>query len=538
MNKAYSYIRFSSAQQRHGRSQDRQREDCEKYCRQHELSLATGEDYTFLDPGLSGYHGDHVGPKGQLRRFISLVEDGTIEPGSSLIVESLDRLGRQDVNTALSLFLHLIGSGIRIVTLTDNKVYTNKGESMDLIISILIMSRANEESSTKARRVRDAMRDKHRKARESNEPMGKAIPLWLELTEQREFRVRDDQAGVVRRIFQMATEGYGKAATARVLNDEGIPSFKGKTWGASSVDKILNNKAVLGFYQPYSVQVAAEGKRLPSGNAIAGYYPAIVDESTFYQAQAAINGRRISGATRQSDKFNVWTKVAKCVHCGTAMHLVNKGKPPKGGTYLHCYKARKGLCTGKMVRLDHSEEVFKFMLAQLDSLSLVQDSSGKISKELAEVEGRLHEQRVTLEEFKAALRVRRTVTVLELVDETEDEIKGLSIRREELLASLAVEKIGSYQDFLSKLDLVSKPGRSRANTLLQRLKVVVYIGSAYLITEKDHAVSVLAYKDGKVGSLGLDNAGTYTGGGEVVMRQLVEQMERGTSFVSKWQMRA
>lgn len=544
MQKAYSYIRFSSAEQAKGRSQARQMEACEKYCRENNLQLATGEEYTFLDAGLSGYHGEHLGEKGQLNRFIKRVEDGTIEKGSTLIVESLDRLSRQDVNTALGLFLSILGHGIDIVTLKDGKKYTSKAENIDLIISILIMARANEESSTKSMRIRDAMRAKHDKAREQGLPMGRAIPLWLELTEDAtQFQVQEDRAKVVRRVFQLAIDGYGKAVTAKTLNTEGVPSFKGKTWGTSSIDKILNNRAVLGEYQPYSVQVGAEGKRLPAGEPILGYYPAIIDESTFYQAQAAVSGRKIAGATKQSEKFNVWQGVAKCVHCHGAMHLVNKGKAPKGNTYLHCANARKGLCKGKIVRLDHSEEVFKYMLAKLNSLSLIQDSSGKITKELGEVEGRLGEKKGLLAEYIAQFVKMPTSAVNMLISNTEQEVAKLEKDKEALLASLAAERVGSTKDFLERLDLVSYEGRHRANALLKRLKVLVYIGTGYLVTEKDEALFVLAYRDGEVGYSNIqdepeDGVWKYTGGGEMPMQGLLARMERKIPFTTKWRMKA
>ena len=531
MNKAYSYIRFSSAEQAKGRSQVRQIEACEKYCHDNNLHLATGEEYMFLDAGLSGYHGEHLGEKGQLTRFIKLVEDGTIPAGSTLIVESLDRLSRQDVNTALGYFLRILGRGIRVVTLSDGKTYTNKGENFDLIISILIMARANEESSTKSKRIRDAMKAKHEKAREQGLPMGKAIPLWLELGDDGKFKIREDRAAVVQRVFQMAIDGYGKAVTAKMLNAEGVPSFKNKAWGTSSIDKILNNRAVLGEYQPYSVQVMAEGKRLPSGDPILNYFPAIVDDSTYYQAQAAVSGRKVAGTTKQSERFNVWQGVAKCVYCHAAMHLVNKGKPPKGNTYLQCANARKGLCKGKVVRLDHSEVVFKDILAKLDSLSLVQDSSGKISKELAEVEGRLAGKKDKLAQYTVLLAENPTATINKLVGTTEDEIKALEKQREDLMAALAAETVGNREDFFKKLDLVTPVGRSKANMLLKRLKVLVYIGTGYLVTEKDEARFVLAYKDGEIGFGYIDADGyKYDGGGEMPMQGLLGRMERKTPF--------
>lgn len=541
MTKAYSYIRFSSAEQAKGRSKLRQMEACEKYCREHKLQLATGEDYQFYDPGRSAFHAEHLGEKGQLTRFIQLVEDGSIERGSTLVVESLDRLSRQDVWEALPMFMNLIRSGIRIVTLSDNKIYSDEGGAQDLILSIFILARANDESIIKAQRVRDAMRAKHEKARERGLPMGKVIPLWLELGEDGKFKVREDRAEVVRRVFQMAIDGYGKAVTAKTLIAEQVPCFKLGAdkqitcrWATSSIDKILNNRAVLGEYQPYSVQVAGEGKRLPSGPPILGYYPAVIDESTFYQAQAAINGRKIACATKQSEKFNVWQKVAKCIHCHAAMHLVNKGKPPKGNTYLHCANARKGLCKGKVVRLDHSELVFKDILAKLDSLSLVQDSSAKISKDLGDVEGRIAGKKDKLAQYVSLFVESPTTAINKLIGTAEHEIAALEKQREELMAALAAETVGNRQDFFKKLDLVSYEGRHRANALLKRLKVLVYIGNGYLVTEKNEARFVLAYKDGEVGVEYIESMGMqYDGGGEMPMEGLLSRMEQKTPFTER-----
>ena len=109
---AYSYIRFSHPAQALGRSQARQIEACEEYCSRNGLTLALGDDYRFLDAGVSGWKGDHIGDKGQLARFISLVEDGTISAGSVLIVESLDRLSREQVSKALVVQFRAIMSHV------------------------------------------------------------------------------------------------------------------------------------------------------------------------------------------------------------------------------------------------------------------------------------------------------------------------------------------------------------------------------------------------------------------------------------------
>lgn len=532
-----------------GRSQARQLEACQRYCKEHGLTLAEGADYRFLDEGVSGFKGANLEGEGQLKRFINLVKDGTIKPGSVLIVESLDRFSRQDVWTAVPIFMNLISMGVDVVTLTDGKVYTAKGGTEDLILSIFILSRANEESATKSKRVRDAYAKKHELARTEGKPMGNAKPMWLELSDDKKgYILRPDRAAIVQRIYQLAIDGYGKGATSKILNIEGVPSFKGKTWGVSSLDKVLNNRAVLGEYQPYSVQVDDTGVRQKSGEAILNYYPAAIDESTFYQAQAAISGRRVSGASKQSANFNVWQGVAKCTLCGGAMHMINKGKPPRGSTYLHCYQSRKGLCNNKVTRLDAAEIVFKELLTLLDSLSLIQDDSGKIGTELVVIEARLTEQREELKAVAARLGVKFSATLADLADDIEAKINELEKQRVTLQTALAAEKTIDKQGFLKRLDLVSYEGRNRANMLLKKLEVLVYFGKGYVVTQqvqyrkpdgtpgmkREEAVFAMAYKGGKVGHIVLDDAGEYTGGIDHVAESLLARMARNTPFTSTY----
>ena len=511
--------------------------------------MAEGDEHRFLDEGVSGWKGANLEGEGQLKRFISLVDDGTIKPGSVLIVESLDRFSRQDVWTAVPVFMNLISMGVDVVTLTDGKIYTAKGGTEDLILSIFILSRANEESATKSKRVRDAYAKKHQLAREEGKPMGNAKPMWLELSDdKKQYLLRPERAAIVQRIYQLAIDGYGKGATSKKLNIEGVPSFKGKTWSVSSLDKVLNNRAVLGEYQPYSVQVDDTGVRQKSGEAILNYYPAAVDESTFYQAQAAISGRRVSGASKQSVNFNVWQGIAKCTLCSGAMHMINKGKPPRGYSYLQCYQAKKGLCKNKVTRLDAAEMVFKELLTKLDSLSLIHDDSGKIGTELLVVETRLVEQREELKAVATRLSVKYSATIADLAENIEAKISELEEQRVRLQTSLAAEKTINKQDFLKRLDLVSYEGRNRANMLVKKLEVLVYIGTGYVVTQqiqyrhrsgelvmkREEAVFVMAYKDGKVGNMTVDDDREYPGGCDHVAASLLGRMVRKIPFTSMY----
>jgi len=72
------------------------------------------------------------------------------------VCENLDRLSRDQVDQALRLFLELIGLGLTIVTAMDRKVYNRESirqNPTDLMISILMFIRGNEESETKSNRT-------------------------------------------------------------------------------------------------------------------------------------------------------------------------------------------------------------------------------------------------------------------------------------------------------------------------------------------------------------------------------------------------
>ena len=85
MPKAYSYIRFSSAEQKKCDSYRRQLERSEIYAKEHNLELVTDVEYSFLDEGRSGFKGEHANADGELSRFLNKIKDGSIPPGSYLL---------------------------------------------------------------------------------------------------------------------------------------------------------------------------------------------------------------------------------------------------------------------------------------------------------------------------------------------------------------------------------------------------------------------------------------------------------------------
>jgi DNA invertase Pin-like site-specific DNA recombinase len=488
MAKVFSYVRFSSAKQSAGDSYERQTKAAKAFAASKELELADPKEYLFFDAGRSAYKGKHVDDTSELARFLSYVEDGTIPTGSFLVIESLDRLSREKVRDALPRFLDLLAKGINVFTSLDQRLYTKDFDVTDLLVSIISMSRAHEESATKGSRVSSAWRKKQADARATGKPLGKLRPLWLDVTPEG-YTLNADHAQVVRRIFDLSTQGHGSRNIAATLNQEGIPAFSAGRknfsglWGFSTVRHILDSRTTLGEYQPH---IFIDGVRTPDGEPIKGFFPPVVDEETFYRAQAARGSRRLHKITKQTANFNVMAGIFFCFDCGAAMHLQSQ----RGHRYYKCSHSIRGMCSAGVVSATRTETVFREILAKLDSLSLVQGSSGAIAKKLDVAEGRSEELRAKFAAAEDAHNEYPSRTTAKLLHELESQLSTIDAEKDSLRQQMAVDRVVSKSDFFEKLDLTSFEGRAAANNLTKRLGTQIYVrkngrcNETYLIAVK------------------------------------------------------
>src|SRR5215831_10992444 len=252
--RAYSYLRMSSELQLKGDSKRRQLEASKAYAEEHGFELADDAHLRDIgissrkleDIGISAFKGANV-RDGALGQFLAAVKAGSVERGSYLLVESLDRLSREEMESAHDLFLSIVRAGINLVTLVDNRVYKTKGINLvDMITSLVIMERAHEESKTKSMRVGAAWKQKRKKAAEG-QPMTARCPAWLRLSpDRRSYELIPERVEIVRQIFADSAAGLGMYSIAARLNRAGVPAFVGKNgWHRSYLAKTLENRAVL-----------------------------------------------------------------------------------------------------------------------------------------------------------------------------------------------------------------------------------------------------------------------------------------------------
>ncbi|MFZ0254082.1 MAG: recombinase family protein, partial [Gammaproteobacteria bacterium] len=290
MRLAYSYIRFSTPDQLKGDSLRRQLELSRNYAEQHGLIL--DDKLKLRDIGVSAFKGDNIA-SGRLGAFLKAIDSGKVQRGSLLLIESLDRLTRDQMSKALSVFIEILNSGVSIVSLADGREYTTDSinDIGNLIFSIIELSRAHHESLMKSKRVAAAWENKRQRAT-AGHILTRRAPAWLR-EENGRFVAIPERAAIIRTIFQLCIEGYGTTAIIKRFNEQRINAWNGTIeqstkrtgWYGSYIQKILTNRAVMGELQPHML---VNGKRVPDGESLRGYFPTIIDEQTFYRAQGAL----------------------------------------------------------------------------------------------------------------------------------------------------------------------------------------------------------------------------------------------------------
>ncbi len=366
--RAYSYVRMSTRKQLRGDSLRRQLERSKAFADEHSLFL----DDSLQDLGISAWKGRNF-KTGALGRFLVMVESGEIPKGSYLLIESLDRLSREAVPDALTLFMAIINAGITIATLgEDRQIYSRdrlNGDWTKLIIGLAVMSRGHEESQTKSERIRAVAKRKRELAREGKGHITGLTPAWIDArridANRYEFTL-NHHAETMKVIYEMALRGLGATTIARKLNADGVPAFKSKDgWYQSFIKALLARHDVIGTFQPHRMQ---DGRRVPDGDPIEGYFPATIDKDLFLRVQAMRGNPGRPG--RKGYMFaNLFTGLCHCSHCNGPMTMkLSRVKGNENGRYLVCGNYVRGhKCTEgnrhfryeplEVVILDHVKEI-------------------------------------------------------------------------------------------------------------------------------------------------------------------------------------
>jgi DNA invertase Pin-like site-specific DNA recombinase len=352
-----SYGRFSDPKQAKGDSENRQERMYRGFCQNHNLTPLTE---VFLDRGRSGYRDEHR-KKGKLGVLIRYAKDGRFEPGTVIVVEAWDRLGRlrPDKQTALVAELLQTGVDIGVCQLSDIFTESDFGTHKWTILSTFIML-AYQESKQKAERVAASWESRREHARENGTVIAGRLPAWVEMVNG-EARLIPERATALKRIFRLAGDGYGFSRIVRTLKDEEVPPFgPSGAWSRGYVRMLLNDRRAVGEHQPFKQTGPPEARaEVPDGPPIPGYFPGAVTEDEYQLARAGQGRRRNGAAPRQQKYVNLFRGLLRHARDGAGFTVVNKatGQAPKlslmnvtaeGGA---CYTFPLGVFEGAILSL-------------------------------------------------------------------------------------------------------------------------------------------------------------------------------------------
>lgn len=373
---AYSYIRFSTPDQIKGDSLRRQLEASARYAADHGLTL--DDSLNVRDLGVSAFTGSNF-ERGALGQFVTAINEGRVAPDSYLLVESLDRLSRLPVTEALAVFQTIINLGVTIVTLVDSTVYSKdrlRNDWTPLLVALVSMSRAHEESAVKSRRVKAAWDAKKERVKTKKEVMSGRCPWWLKPSaDNSRYEIIEEKAETVRLIFNLAKDGLGGEAIAKQLNVRNVPTAQhAKRWQNSTVQFNLRNIAVVGVLQ---LDQDSNG-RTTTNTFVEDYYPPVIDKALFYEVQALRaernRNKNTMSAGRKGQCYNIFQGTAKCGYCGSPMHL--RRKPGMNSGFLYCSKSLQGGgCVGVSYNIRNLEAEFIEFTRELDLSHVLGDTS-------------------------------------------------------------------------------------------------------------------------------------------------------------------
>ncbi|MEM6230128.1 recombinase family protein [Shewanella scandinavica] len=380
--KAYIYSRISTKTQKKGDGLDRQLELTHSYANAIGLEIQLD---SFQDIA-SGYHGRQM--QGRLGVFLDAIKTGKVDTPAALVVESLDRLGREHTMDALPRLMDIINSGVEVHEVSTGIVY-NREDTHKIHIAIAVMERAHNESKVKALRAKQAYKTAKQKASDTGKVITSLVPVWMEVKNEK-IELIPERAALVKRIFEMYINGCGGGVIAKTLSSEKIeyPVYRENlhkhkpTWNEQRIVKIIKSPSTYGAFIS-SIEAHKD-------SIIYDYYPAVIDIDTFNKAQQ-IRINRTRTKTKTHAMQNIFSGLLVCGECGYT-YQPNLSDTTRNGIkvkmlYLRCSgRVGTGQCKAKAINLPDTEftilnwfRSLRFSKLQVDTRDEIADKKAQIT---------------------------------------------------------------------------------------------------------------------------------------------------------------
>src|SRR5215510_7221203 len=339
--RGYPYRRYSdSYRQQDGHSIERQEDWARLVCEQR--GWIHDDTYALVDRGKSGFHQKNLTPTAGLTRFLGLIRQGMIAPGSVLLIENLDRLSRAAVKKAHKIFQEILEAGVWICTRTPDRIYRGDDSEnyFELMEPLWLMYLSWMESLKKSQRIGDLWKKHREQARASGRPLGVRPPFWLEKSAT--GYVFSPQAPIARQMLRLALEqDLGANLIAKRMHQAGIPSpARSGHWLTSFVRQVLVNPALCGRLQLCTR--SAEGRWVPAGEPLEGYYPALLSVEEFDRLQTTIRARHRKRGRPAVQSTNLFVGLIRDAESRQRLYLCGSLRQLSTGLKRYNYLGRDG----------------------------------------------------------------------------------------------------------------------------------------------------------------------------------------------------
>lgn len=284
----------------------------------YEKLIKTNPDYEFVgvfaDQGISGYSEKRPA-------FQSMIERAKQGEIDLIITKSVSRFARNTV-TVLKVARELKGLGIGIFFEEQNiNTLSRDGEMMLAVLS----SFAQEESRSMSENNKWTIKKKFER--------GEVIInttrfMGYDKDEYGDLIIDQEQAKIVRRIFDMYLGGLGVFKIAAQLNKENIPSLTGGKWHESTVRGMITNEKYKGdcILQKTYTPDNRRNSTVRNNGELQSYYieenhPAIVSKEDWDRVQQILQKRKekrrigADGADKYKNRYPL-SGMLICPHCG------------------------------------------------------------------------------------------------------------------------------------------------------------------------------------------------------------------------------
>lgn len=313
---------------------------------------------------------DYTGSDRRRPEFNRLLEDAKAHRFDIVLCKTQSRFTRE--LELVEKYIHGLFPiwGIRFVSIVDNADTANKGNKKSRQINGLVNEWYLEDMSENIRSVLT-------NRRQNGFHIG-AFALYgykKDPDQKGHLLIDEEAAAVVREVFALFSQGYGKTAIARMLNDRGIPNpteykrlhglryqqpkRKNSTlWKYFAISDMLTNEIyignmVQGKYGSISYKTK-QNKPRPKSEwyRVEGTHEPIIDPPLWNRVQAMIAER---AKPFDCGTVGLFARKARCANCGYTMRSTKN----RGRHYLQCSNRHvaKDACIGSFISVEKLERM-------------------------------------------------------------------------------------------------------------------------------------------------------------------------------------